>query len=154
MAIRREVFDEVGVFDERISGRGDETEWFHRAGRVFRYDESLIIWHTREGATDQVARRGRVPAGPGHAARDGADRRLAAGAPRLARVPRFLAHAVRRRCVNGLLQASRELGALRGSWACAGRAVGGDAGGPVDVPARRAAGRRADRAARRDRRSS
>ena len=143
MAIRRRVFDEVGLFDERISGRGDETEWFHRAGLVFRYDQSLIIWHTREGATisSLVAagyRQGRaVPL---------AMAQIDAGTwkPRLSRVWRFVGHAVRRRCVNGLLQASRELGALRGSWA----------EGWLDVLARPGAVDESDHDVGRDRQSS
>ena len=48
MTVRRKLFDEVGPFDEAISGRGDETEWFMRADRTFWYDESLFVWHRRD----------------------------------------------------------------------------------------------------------
>lgn len=48
MYIKRSVFDEVGLFDEDISGRGDENEWFARADRGFLYDEQLSVRHRRD----------------------------------------------------------------------------------------------------------
>lgn len=111
MAVRREVFDEVGLFDVSISGRGDETEWFHRAGRSFWYDEQAFIWHRRDhmslaellasgyrqGKSVPIAvdRMGGEPWQP---------------SPR--RMARYLAHGITKRCTNGLLQEARELGSL------------------------------------------
>ncbi len=114
MTIRRAVFDEVGPFDDEISGRGDETEWFARANRAFLYDESLFVWHRRDDMTlRRLLRTGY---------RQGKSVPLlhekccdTSWRPSLYRFARYLGHLVRARCMNGLLQASRELGAIV-SW--------------------------------------
>lgn len=111
MVVRREVFDEVGLFDVAISGRGDETEWFHRADRQFWYDESLFLWHRRDHMTlrELLAtgfHQGRsVPI---------AARRMGGPEwrPSAMRMGRYLGHGISKRCVNGLLQEARSLGAL------------------------------------------
>lgn len=112
MAVRRRIFDDVGLFDEELSGRGDEVEWFARAALMFHYEPTLVVFHTREGRSlrDLV----------GAAYRQGASIPLAtsrAGGrwrPRPATVMRFIGHTVVRRCGNGLVLAAREVGAWRG----------------------------------------
>ena len=116
MALRRGAFDEVGLFDERLSGRGDESEWFRRAdaaGLRFHYDPDLWLEHrrdvfsTRELVLTQL--------------RQGRARPLAYAAmgeqfrPRPIRAIRGAAHGLRRSCVHGWLLAARELGAIAGS---------------------------------------
>jgi glycosyltransferase involved in cell wall biosynthesis len=114
MTVRRTVFDEVGLFDPDISGRGDETEWFARAGRSFWYDEALFVWHRRDHMTLRQLLRTGYRQGQSvprlHEKVGDVDWR-----PSPAKVVRYLGHAVRRRCVNGLLQASREAGSVV-SW--------------------------------------
>ena len=48
MAIRRSAIDAAGPFDERLRGRGDETEWFARSKASFLYDPALVIRHRRD----------------------------------------------------------------------------------------------------------
>ena len=114
MAIRRKVFDEIGQFDAEISGRGDENEWFERADRFFRYDSSLYVWHRRDHMSlghllITGYRQGRsVPL---------LHQKLGENwTPSMSNAPRYVGHAVRRRCVNGLLQAARECGSIW-TWA-------------------------------------
>lgn len=109
MAVRRELFDEIGLFDADISGRGDETEWFHRAQREFWYDESLFIWHRRDHLS--------VPALLSRGFQQGrsvplAVQRMGDGEwrPSGRRLVRYLGHGFSKRCVNGFLQEARELG--------------------------------------------
>jgi glycosyltransferase involved in cell wall biosynthesis len=111
MVIRRDTFDDVGLFDPQISGRGDETEWFARADREFLYDESLFVWHRR----DHMSWRSLLVTGY----RQGKSvplmhERLGdhSWRPSVIKLGRYFGHAVRRRCTKGLLQASRELGAF------------------------------------------
>jgi len=108
MTVRRELFDEVGPFDAELSGRGDEVEWFDRADRSFWYDDSLFVWHRRDHLSlPQLLgtgfRQGRSV--PVHAEKSGMS-----WDPSPVRMARYLGHAMRSRCVNGLLQASREAG--------------------------------------------
>ena len=117
MVIRRSAFDSVGLFDESLSGRGDEAEWFHRAGEhglTFGYEPRLTVVHHRDhlGAVDIVRvqyRQGRAL--PRATQLMGRDYR-----PRPARVLRGIAHAVRHRCMMGVVNASRESGAII-AWA-------------------------------------
>lgn len=112
MAVRRSLFAEVGLFDADLSGRGDEIEWFARAGRRFRYDPTLVVHHTRAGATAWSLVRTSVRQGrsiPAAAAKMGERWR-----PSPARLGRALGHSVRRRCVHGLVLAGREVGATAG----------------------------------------
>lgn len=111
MVVRREVFEEFGLFDESISGRGDETEWFHRVGGSFWYDERLFVWHRRDHLTVRTLlatgfRQGRSV--PIAAERIGEQ----PWRPSATRLARYLAHGISKRCTNGVLQESRELGSL------------------------------------------
>lgn len=117
MAVRREVFVTVGPFDERLAGRGDDNEWFHRAtaaGHRFLFDPALWVWHRR----DQLGLLGLCR----HSFRQGLSIPLSESSqgrafrPRPARIPRLLAHVVRRRCAKGVWLAAREAGAIVGSW--------------------------------------
>jgi len=115
MAVRRPVFDEVGLFDERLSGRGDEVEWFARQARKdFLYEDELYIWHRRDGFTARelcrtAFRHGRAL--PLFRLQTGD-----AGHASVARVARFVAHGVTKRCVNGFVLAARETGDLLAGW--------------------------------------
>ena len=109
MAIRASVFDEVGSFDADLAGRGDDTEWFHRArGHRFELDPDLWIWHRR----DQLGAFGLVR----HAYRQGLsiplsfERQGRRYRPAPGRILRSLAHSARRRCARGLWLAARDLG--------------------------------------------
>ena len=109
MALRASLFEEVGRFDPELAGRGDDTEWFHRArGRRFEIDPELWIWHRR----DQLGALGLVR----HAFRQGLaiplsfERQGRRYRPAPGRILRSLAHSVRRRCARGLWLAARDLG--------------------------------------------
>ncbi len=111
MAVRRSLFDEVGLFDPEISGRGDEVEWFVRANGEFLYDDSLFVWHRR----DHLSLRRLLATGY----RQGRSVPLThqkvgdhEWRPSVRKLGRYVGHAVRAQCTNGLLQASREAGAL------------------------------------------
>lgn len=113
MAVRRSLFTAVGMFDPDLSGRGDEVEWFERAQRRFRYDPTLVVAHTRADTTVRTlvataVRQGRSI--PTAARRMGRPWR-----PSPIRFGRAVGHAVRRRCVHGLVLAAREVGAT-GRW--------------------------------------
>lgn len=113
MALRREVFEQVGLFDEELSGRGDESEWFHRArGLRFLYDPELWVWHRRDGLglaalCCSAFRQGLAL--PRYREKVGVKDR-----PRLIQIGRYVGHAARRRCGRGLVLAAREAGAMTG----------------------------------------
>lgn len=47
--LRRALFDTDGAFEEELSGRGAESEWFYRArGLGFIQDPDLRVWHRRD----------------------------------------------------------------------------------------------------------
>jgi glycosyltransferase involved in cell wall biosynthesis len=115
MVLRRRAFDAIGVFDERLSGRGDETEWFKRAGQAglwFHYDPALWIAHRRDVFSTRELLLTQF--------RQGMAKPLAVSAmgqrfrPRPGRAARAMAHAVRHHCLRGGLTAARELGAMTG----------------------------------------
>lgn len=110
MAVRAAVFKKVGLFDETISGRGDETEWFQRAkGFKFFYDPDLWVWHRRDNFNFITLCRHAFVQGrsiPLAMKKQGLDYRL-----RPARIVWPLAHALRHRCAKGVVLALRELGA-------------------------------------------
>jgi glycosyltransferase involved in cell wall biosynthesis len=105
MAIRRAVFDSVGLFDEGLSGYGDETEWFNRAsGLRLEMRPELWLWHRRDwigwwGITTMAFEQGRtIPRATGF----NANYRGLFG---------NLRHAIRRRCGRGWWRFCRSLGA-------------------------------------------
>lgn len=111
MAIRKEVFSEVGFFDESLSGRGDDDEWFYRAnlaGKAFQQDPSLWVWHRK----DHLSLAGLVRHGfkQGLSVPKAQELKGITYAPRWKKLSRALFHFVRRRCAKGLWDASRELG--------------------------------------------
>lgn len=115
MGIRRSAIQVVGLFDESLSGSGDETEWELRlvkAGGQIIYLPKAWLWHRRTAADLRLLtmlgkrfRRGVEEVAfaklVGH--------QMAIGRE-LASVPRFLAHAARRWCVGGLLSATTRMG--------------------------------------------
>ena len=111
MALRVSAFKGAGLFDERLSGRGDETEWFKRASDLrFYYDPDLWVWHRRDSFSvrdlcSYAYRQGK--AAPVLESIVGSSRR-----PRGRGAMRVLGHAVRHRCSHGLELFCRELGAL------------------------------------------
>src|SRR5207247_7405668 len=114
MAVRRAVLERVGPFDEDLSGRGDESEWFHRAaGHRFLYDPDLCVWHRRDGM-------GLISLG-GAALRDGlaipVSTRKMGGRyrSRPGRIVRYAGHALLRGCGRGWVLACRQLGAEAGN---------------------------------------
>lgn len=111
MVIRRAALDEVGLFDDEISGRGDETEWFFRARREFAYLEELSIWHERNETGRALCRVGfrQGQAVPLMYWKTGDKWR-----PSAKRLARYLGHGLTRRCVFGFIQASRDVGATVG----------------------------------------
>lgn len=120
MTIRKHVFAEVGPFEDSLSGRGDETEWFHRAqGQLFIQAPDLWVWHRRDHMTLRTMCL--------HAYRQGfslPESRSLVGAsfkPRYARMARSLGHATLRACSRGLVLFFRELGAARAYFRGAGR---------------------------------
>jgi GT2 family glycosyltransferase len=119
MAIRRAAIEKVGLFNEALSGYGDEGEWEFRlrsAGGVILYIPSAWVWHRRTAVDLQLwrllrkqFRRGSEQ--PAYAKLIG--ERLSIG-QNLVAIPRFLAHAIRRRCAGGLLSASVRAGRVWG----------------------------------------
>jgi len=118
MTIRRADLDAVGPFDTSLSGRGDEQEWFTRAGRRFLYDPDLFILHRRDEIT--LGQLCRVQFRQGRALPRSAVVQGTRYRPRPQRIPRLLAHSVRKRCGRGIVLSARELGAtyewLRLRW--------------------------------------
>lgn len=123
MAIRKTAFERIGLFDPEISGRGDESEWFHRARELeFLQDPELWIWHRRDRTTlakllGDAIRQGRAT--PLARERMGRPAR-----PRASRVLRGVAHAATRGCAMGLVRACREIGAFLGPRDLPGQATG------------------------------
>ena len=121
MVLRRSCFETVGLFDESLSGRGDENEWFHRAsGLKFLYEPGLWVWHRRDhlspvGLWRQNFLQGRaIPE---------AQRLMGSSwRPRPLKAARHLGHALLFLCARGLTLAARELGATW-SW-FSGRGTG------------------------------
>lgn len=114
MAIRAEIFSEVGMFDEEISGRGDETEWFRRArGRKFVYDPKIWVWHRRDGFNlmklcTLAFRQGLAI--PVFRKKTGTKHRI-----KPIKILRFFGHALLHNCARGAALGFREIGAMLGS---------------------------------------
>lgn len=119
MALRGWALHEVGVFDESLLIYGDELEWqkrLARAGYPIVYIPSAWLWHCRTGSDLRLANllRKYLRMGLHHvvfARRTGEEVSMRAS---LRAIPLYLAHAVRRRCVMGVLLAARQLGVLWG----------------------------------------
>jgi len=114
MAIRRSAFERVGNFDAALSGFGNETEWFLRArqhGMQLWYDESIVVYHDQSYLTARdLVRKGWRQ---GHADAIYAQRTGSTVRPSAKKLARFVAHGLRRGCVNGWSQAAREAARLR-----------------------------------------
>jgi len=113
MALRTSVFKRIGLFDETIFGRGEDVEWFHRAsGMQFFFDPDLWVWHRRDNFNFITLCRYTFEQGlsiPLAMKKLGRSYR-----PKAIRVIGPLAHALRYRCVRGVVLAIRELGAISG----------------------------------------
>ena len=119
MAIRRSAFSLVGEFDETLTGLGNESEWFQRAHRsgtplTIVYDDALAVWHRRDHESLRTL--------ASKAYREGLTfhrylertHQTPSAKPEL--VPRYAAHAIVRRCANGVFLAARETGRTIGAW--------------------------------------
>jgi len=113
MALKAAAFKQAGLFDPAISGRGDETEWFHRArGLKFFYDPALWVWHRRDNFNlRKLCRHSFVQ---GLSVPLAQKKMQSSYRPKPMRILRALAHALRRGCVWGVVLALRETGAIIG----------------------------------------
>jgi glycosyltransferase involved in cell wall biosynthesis len=118
MAIRRSAFERVGLFDDSLSGRGDEEEWelrYTAAGGHIRYLANAGLDHRR------ARRDARLGALARHAYEQGREARrhdTRSGKPRpIPAEARILAgcawHTLRRRCAYGIVMGARAAGSLR-----------------------------------------
>jgi glycosyltransferase involved in cell wall biosynthesis len=118
MAIRRSAFDQVGLFDEGLHGRGNEDDWelrYAATGNRIRYLARAGLSHRRTAEDARLRVLTRAAYQQGREARR-SDARL--GAPRpIRRELRTLAgcawHTVRRRCAYGVVMGARSAGSLR-----------------------------------------
>lgn len=118
MAIRRSAFERLGLFDDGLSGRGDEEEWelrYTATGGRIRYLAGAGLDHRRAPSdarlrvlTRQAYRHGREARR--HDIRAGKSRPIPAEM-------RILAgcawHTVRRRCAYGIVMGAKAAGSLR-----------------------------------------
>lgn len=114
MAVRKVVFERRGLFDEELSGFGDEYEWFHRGPSLdLLYDPDLWVWHRRDQQTLLELCRSAWNQGlaiPLASAKSGLQ-----ASPSIRQLLRYLAHAIIRLCGAGLVLACREAGAVNGA---------------------------------------
>jgi glycosyltransferase involved in cell wall biosynthesis len=108
MAIRTSAFSRVGLFDEELSGRGDESEWFSRARASFLFDPDLFVWHRKDPFT--LVELCKIQFTQGRGLARSAKKRGSSRNPRVVRMGRTLGHGVTRRCAHGYLSFARELG--------------------------------------------
>lgn len=120
MGLLRTAIDRVGVFNRELSGFGDELEWelrLSRAGGRIVYLPSAWLWHRRTARDLRL--RSLLLKHFRRAVEEVAFARLVGLrlhiADEVASIPRFLAHALRRRCAGGLCSVSRRLGHVWGS---------------------------------------
>jgi GT2 family glycosyltransferase len=118
MALRRRAFQRAGLFDESLSGPGDEEDWEHRyaaAGGVVRYLAGAGLEHRRTASDATLRSLSRAAYRQGRAARRYDSRKGLA--PSLLTELRTLAgctwHIVRRRCANGFVLSAHSAGRLR-----------------------------------------
>lgn len=118
MAIRRTAFERVGLFDEGLSGRGDEEEWELRyiadGGRI-RYLASAGLDHRRAPPDARLRALTRDAFEQGRQSRR---HDVSSGTTRTVKAElRILAgctwHTIRRRCAYGLVMGARAAGSLR-----------------------------------------
>jgi GT2 family glycosyltransferase len=122
MAIRRSAFEQLGVFDEALHGRGNEEDWEFRyasAGGRIRYLADAGLDHRRAASDARLRALARHAYGQGREARR---HDVRTGKPRALRSElRTLAgcawHTVRRRCAYGIVMGARTAGSLRESLA-------------------------------------
>jgi GT2 family glycosyltransferase len=118
MAIRRSAFERVGLFDNSLSGRGDEEEWelrYRASGGRIRYLAAAGLDHRRAPADSRLSVLAR------HAYEQGRESRrhdVRSGKPRpIVAELRILGgsawHTVRRRCAYGIVMGARAAGSLR-----------------------------------------
>jgi glycosyltransferase involved in cell wall biosynthesis len=118
MAVRRRALDALGPFDQTLAGCGDEEDWLRRyaaqGGRV-RYLAAAGVEHRRTAADATLRALARSAYRRGRAARRYDVHK--GTAPPASGELRVLAgcawHAVRRRCVNGLVLGAQTAGRLR-----------------------------------------
>jgi GT2 family glycosyltransferase len=118
MAIRRSAFERVGLFDDTLSGRGDEEEWelrYRASGGRIRYLANAGLDHRRAPADArlrvlmlQAYEQGRESRR--HDIRSGKPRPVAA---ELRILVGCAWHTVRRRCAYGIVMGARAVGSLR-----------------------------------------
>jgi GT2 family glycosyltransferase len=118
MAIRRDAFDRVGMFDETLQGRGDEDEWERRylaAGGRIRYVADAGLEHRRAAADATVRALSRAGYHLGQTARrnDVRQRRAPSAAAELRTLAGCAWHIVRRRCAIGFVMLAHTAGRLR-----------------------------------------
>jgi GT2 family glycosyltransferase len=121
MLLRREIFEQVGLFEPSLAGRGEETEWFRRARTTFLYEPSIFVWHCRAQFTTWRLCRTQFRYGRGLPRAAGLNGKRYR--PRPTKIARLLGHASSKRCANGLVLSARDLGATW-EWAlvtCLGR---------------------------------
>lgn len=109
MGIRAPVFERVGPFEERLSGRGDDSEWFSRQRLTLAYDERLYVWHRKDQPATELVR-DQFRQGKALPLRYELQGELYR--PSILAIGRGISHSVVRRCFNGVIVAAREFGAL------------------------------------------
>ena len=116
-AVRRRAFERCGLFDERLSGHGDEEDWLlglRSAGGRIAYVAAAGLDHRRAGDDARLRSLARAAFQRGRNARR-TDRRRAS-APSPARELRDIAgagwHTLRRRCPQGLIMGAHSAGRL------------------------------------------
>ncbi len=112
MLIRKSAFSRIGAFSETLRGAGDEVEWFMRGrGKLsLEYDEDLWLWHRRDGFSflDICSHAFKQGMGlPEYRNAISQGRRVD-----LAKAIRSLGHAIRKRCIRGVILFFKELGAI------------------------------------------
>jgi len=117
MGVRRRAFEQLGLFDESLVGRGEEEEWERRytaAGGQVRYVADAWLEHRRMRSDATLRRLSRAAYVLGRSARRYDVRKRTAPAP--ASELRTLAgcawHVLRRRCLIGLVMAAHAAGRI------------------------------------------
>lgn len=117
MAVRREIIESVGLFDERLSGFGDDAEWETRltqSGGSIVYLPEAWLWHCRtkaDLAKWNMLRKG-FRRGRERVAYAGLVRQPIAVSAELKGLLRFLGHGVLRFCFGGFASATGRAGTL------------------------------------------